>query len=409
MGVTAPAGGRVARRVCILAYERPFVDRQGSSTYLDHLARSLGAGGAEVHLRILQAPWRDQLRLSLLPGYLDAYASVALRGTWRRGEKFYARDPRNWLGRLGRAAARPQGPWALLRPEPAAAAWAAAEVARLAPDWVIANYFNAAEIFDRLPPGPSKAILLHDVFALRAESLEALGRPLDFDPAMIPREAAAFRAADLVLAIKPEEAAQVRGVAPGTAVATLPFAVDIPTTDLAAPRPPVALFVGAINPPNVDALDWLLDAIWPLVRRRRPDARLRVVGRVVERRAGAWPAGAEAVGFVEDLGPEYARAAAVLAPIRFGSGVKIKLVEGLAQGLPGIATPAGAEGLAALPPAALRVADTADGFAAALAAALDDPDPAAARQAARAAAAAHYARDAIARQLAADLDRVRPR
>ena len=48
---------------------------------------------------------------------------------------------------------------------------------------MIANYFNAAEVFDRLPPGPSKAILLHDVFALRPQSLEALGRPPDFDPA----------------------------------------------------------------------------------------------------------------------------------------------------------------------------------------------------------------------------------
>ena len=171
---------------------------------------------------------------------------------------------------------------------------------------------------------------------------------------MIPREARAFAAADLVLAIKAEEAAHVAATAPGTAVATLPFAVDIPATDLEGPRPPVALFVGAVNPPNVDALDWLLAEIWPRVRRRSPDARLRVVGRVAERAGVPWPEGAEAVGFVEDLAAEYAGAAVVLAPIRFGSGVKIKLVEGLAQGLPGVATPAGAEGLAALPPGVLR-------------------------------------------------------
>jgi glycosyltransferase involved in cell wall biosynthesis len=113
------------------------------------------------------------------------------------------------------------------------------------------------------------------------------------------------------------------------------------------------------------------------------------------------------VGFVEDLAAEYAGAAAVLAPIRFGSGVKIKLVEGLAQGLPGIATPAGAEGLAEIPPEELRIRETVEGFAAAVAEALDDPDPAVARRASRAAAAAHYARDAIARRLAADLDRGR--
>jgi succinoglycan biosynthesis protein ExoO len=399
------------RRVCVLAVERPYVHHQGSSSYLDHLVRSLRLVGAEVHLRILQPPNRRQLRLRLEPRFLEPYASVALYGAHRRGGHFYARDPRNWLARLGRPEALPAGPWALLRPTPAAAAWAAAEVARLAPDWVIANYFNAAEAFDRLPPasagGPSKAILLHDVFALRAGTLLALGRPPDFDAGMIAREAAAARAADLLLAIKPEEAAHVAGLAPLAAVATLPFAVDVPATDLAGPRPPVALFVGAVNPPNLDALGWLLAEIWPALRRRRPDARLRVVGRVAEAHPGPWPEGTEPVGFAEDLGAEYAGASVVLAPIRFGSGVKIKLVEGLAHGLPGVATAAGAEGLVPLPARVLRLAEAAEAFAAAVAAALDDPDPAAARAAARAAAAEAYARDAVARRLAADLDRAR--
>jgi glycosyltransferase involved in cell wall biosynthesis len=395
-------------RVCILAVERPFVHLQGSSTYLDHLVRSLAREGAELHLRVLQPPRRDQLRLRLEPRFLDPFASIALRGAVRRGAAFYARDPRNALAwARGAAAPAAAGPWTLIRPEPAAAAWAAAEVARLAPDWVIGNYFNAAEAFGRLPPGPAKAILAHDVFALRARSLAALGEPPDFDEAMIAREAAAFRAADLVLAIKPEEAAQVAALAPGTAVATLPFAVDIPATDLAAPRPPVALFVGATNRPNADALGWLLAEVWPALRRRRPDARLRVAGAVAASVAGPWPAGAEPVGFVPDLAAEYAGAAVALAPIRFGSGVKIKLVEALAHGLPGVATPAGAEGLVALPEPVLRIAATAEDFAAAVAAALADPDPAAARTAARAAAAAHYARGAVARRLAADLDRVR--
>ena len=141
-------------------------------------------------------------------------------------------------------------------------------------------------------------------------------------------------------------------------------------------------------------------------RRARPQARLRVVGRVAASFAGPWPEGAEPVGFVDDLAPEYAGASAVLAPIRFGSGVKIKLVEGLAHGLPGIATPVGAEGLVALPPAALKLAEDAQAFAAAVAATLANPEPTAARAAARAAIAGTYARDAVARRLAADLARV---
>jgi glycosyltransferase involved in cell wall biosynthesis len=403
-------GGGAAgpRRVCILAVETPYVHHQGSSTYLDHLVRSLRLTGAELHLRVLQRPRRDQLRLVLEPGFLDPYRSVALRSGLRRGAAFYARDPRNWLARLGTPDRPPTGgPWSLARPEPGAAAWAAGQVARLAPDWVIAHYFNAAEVFDRLPAGPSKAILLHDVFALRAESLAALGRAPDFDTGMIARETTAFRAADAVLAIKAEEAAHVARVAPGTATVPLPHAVDIPEGDLAAPRPPVAVFVGSVNRPNVDALAWLLAEIWPAVRRRHPDARLRVIGRVAASHEGPWPAGAEPVGFVADLATEYAAAAAVLAPIRFGSGVKIKLVEGLAHGLPGIATPVGAEGLAALPSRVLRIAGSAEGFAAAVAEVLANPDPAGTRAEARAAAATSYARDAVARRLATELDRIR--
>ncbi len=404
-------------RVVILAVERPFVHRQGSSTYLDHLARSLRLIGAEPHLRILQPPNPGQMRLSLEPDFLAPFASVALHRAFRRGARFYARSPSNWLGRFlpkappGGVGGAGSGPWSLLRPAPDAVAWAAAEVGRLAPAWVIGNYFNAAEAFAALPRcgagdgagGPSTAILTHDVFALRRDSLAALGRPPDFDEGMIPREAAAFRAVDLVLAIKPEEAAHVAATAPGTATATLPFAVDAPAQDLATPRPPVALFVGAVNPPNVDALGWLISDIWPRVRALHPAARLRVAGRVAESRPGPWPEGAEAVGFVPDLAPEYAGAAVVLAPVRFGSGVKIKLVEGLAHGLPGVATPEGAEGLGPLPAPVLQVAADAEGFAAAVVRALADPDAAATRARARTEATARWSRPAVARGLAAAL------
>ena len=401
-----------AFRVCILAVERPFVHRQGSSTYLDHLVRSLALTGAELHLRILQPPNPDQMRLSLQPDFLAPFASVALCGAVRHGARFYSTNLLNYLSKFRVPAPVPPGPWALLRPEPAAVAWAAAEVARLSPDWVIGNYFNAAEVFPALPgsvtPGPATAILTHDVFALRRDSLAALGRPPDFDEAMIPRETRAFRTTDLVLAIKPEEAAHIATLAPQTAVATLPFAVDAPPRDLAGPRPPVALFVGAVNPPNVDALGWLLAEIWPAVRARNPEARLRVAGRVVESHPGPWPEGAEAVGFVPDLAREYAGASVVLAPIRFGSGVKIKLVEGLAHGLPAVATSGGAEGIGALPGRILRVADGAEGFADALLRTLADPAPAETRALARAEAAARWSRTAVAAALRADLDRVRP-
>ena len=393
-------------RVCILADERPFVHLQGSSTYLDHLVRSLAPSGAEVHLRILQPPRRDQLRFRLEPRFLDPFASIALHGAGRRGADFYARDPRNWLGGAGRRSAGGRGP---LGAAPAGAGGGGlgggrgrAARAGLGDRQLLQRRRGLR----RLPPGPSKAILAARRLRLRARSLAALGGRRTSTRAMIAREAAAFRAADLVLAIKPEEAAQVAALAPGTAVATLPFAVDIPETDLAAPRPPVALFVGAINPPNADALGWLLAEIWPALRRRRPDARLRVVGRS-RASAGALARRRRAGRLRADLAAEYAGAAVALAPIRFGSGVKIKLVEapgarparrrhpGRRRGprRPAAAGPAHRRDRRGLRRGARRHARR--------------PRPGGGAGAARAAAAAHYARDAVARRLAADLDRVR--
>ena len=139
-------------RVCILAVERPYVHRQGSSSYLDHLARSLGARrrrAAPAHPAAAAArPAAPPARAGLPRRPTPASRSSAPCAAARRSTP--ATRGTGW-GALRRRRAPPDGPWALIRPEPAAAAWAAAEVARLAPDWVIANYVNAAEVFDRLP------------------------------------------------------------------------------------------------------------------------------------------------------------------------------------------------------------------------------------------------------------------
>ena len=131
----------------------------------------------------------------------------------RSGAAFYARDPRNWLGPLRRAAP-PDGPWTLLRPEPAAAAWAAAEVEGLAPDWVIANYVNAAEVFAQ--DGGSGASRSAPSLELRGEAaaFAAMGKPTT-PPAIgfkaLPRRTrvALVAGAGVVGALRPHHGVQV--------------------------------------------------------------------------------------------------------------------------------------------------------------------------------------------------------
>jgi glycosyltransferase involved in cell wall biosynthesis/GT2 family glycosyltransferase len=134
--------------------------------------------------------------------------------------------------------------------------------------------------------------------------------------------------------------------------------------------------------PNIDAMRWLVDEIWPAVLRRRPGAHLEIVGRqphpdvvsAVER------AGATLHADVADVRPFYWRAAVAVAPIRLGSGKRNKILHAFATNTPVVSTPTALEGIDALPGEHLLVAAGAQAFADAIVETLDDP-PAAARRA----------------------------
>ncbi|MGH3585320.1 MAG: glycosyltransferase family 4 protein [Pseudonocardia sp.] len=96
-----------------------------------------------------------------------------------------------------------------------------------------------------------------------------------------------------------------------------------------------------------------LRSTMPAVLRRCPGVRLRVIGRHAGQAlrtlaAGFGPAVA-LEGYVDDLDAVLSRSSAVIAPLRFGSGVKIKVLEALARGVPLIATERAAEGIPVRP------------------------------------------------------------
>ena len=106
-------------------------------------------------------------------------------------------------------------------------------------------------------------------------------------------------------------------------------------------------FVGAFNhSPNVEAVQFLLSSIWPRVLAERPNAELHIAGRGL---APDVVRGAQRVtyhGFVDDLSGFLRMVDVVLAPLRSGGGVKIKVLEAMAAGRPVVATSIGAEGIA---------------------------------------------------------------
>src|SRR5699024_7289551 len=103
------------------------------------------------------------------------------------------------------------------------------------------------------------------------------------------------------------------------------------------------------HPPNRDAVQYLKSTIWPLIRRELPEARLRIYGAYPSQKVRDLHCPAEGFhieGRVEKASEVVERGKLLLAPIRFGAGLKGKLVEAMQCGTPSVTTRMGAEGIA---------------------------------------------------------------
>ncbi len=141
------------------------------------------------------------------------------------------------------------------------------------------------------------------------------------------------------------------------------------------------LFLGSFRHlPNLSALRWMAEEVLPRVLEREPAARLVVVGSDPPP-AQTLPAPRDAVefrGFVEDVREPLGRYAVFVCPVRTGSGVRVKLLEAFASGIPVVSTRLGAEGLTETDGEICALADDPDRFAAKVVALLQDPEAGAA-------------------------------
>lgn len=126
------------------------------------------------------------------------------------------------------------------------------------------------------------------------------------------------------------------------------------------------LSVGAMfYPPNVDGTLWFTDEVYPRIRERLPDARLGLIGSrpaPAIRRLARDPS-IEVMGYVEDLLPHLERSAVWIAPLRFGSGMRVKILDAMTWGIPVVSTSLGCQGIAAIPGEEILVADDPSTFA----------------------------------------------
>jgi glycosyltransferase involved in cell wall biosynthesis len=136
------------------------------------------------------------------------------------------------------------------------------------------------------------------------------------------------------------------------------------------------LFVGQMDrAPNIDAILLFYDSILPAIRRLHAGACLHIVGKDPDPVVTALDDGSRCIvhGRVADLTPRYERAAVVVAPIRQGSGTRLKVLEALGRGKALVATSMAAEGLDLRPGVDLEIADEPETFARACARLLGDP------------------------------------
>jgi glycosyltransferase involved in cell wall biosynthesis len=190
------------------------------------------------------------------------------------------------------------------------------------------------------------------------------------------RYCAAF---DLVVTVSDDDAAYVRTHYGPAHVVTRRLPIDAtywhPSASADRTGSDLLVFTGLMNhPPNVDAAIHMARDVMPLIRARRPTARLRIVGRhpTPEVQALVELPGVEVTGEVADVRPHLEEATAVVVPLRFGSGSRQKILEAWAMRKCVISTTVGAEGLDGMDGVHLVVADAAADFAKAALRALGD-------------------------------------
>lgn len=326
--------------IAIVSKQRITGANNGSSAYLIAVAQSLKDAGFAVHLIQPSPTIAGRSPFFRLGSDLDVFDRHAIRGGVRLGARVVFASPRLWAaaawGLVGRIARKTglSGPMWRDRPAPYAVAtrWLEADHMFLreaiAPGTkaVIADYIFCHPAFESAPAGAGTAILMHDLFHARAG-----GKKDSVVTVTRDEETAMLATAGSVFAIQQSERDFVAREARGTRAVLVPM----PAYPVAYAQPGRAdrvLMVGSNTAPNIEGLRDFLANAWPRVYAAMPQARLQVAGSMDRAFLGeSWP-GVEFLGLVDDLDVLYQEAGVVISPLTFGSGLKIKLIEGMAQG-----------------------------------------------------------------------------
>ena len=361
---------------CVLSRQRVTGATNGSSVYLLGICNALRNDGWKVDLVCPSPAMFGRWPVIRLQREMDVFRSISIRGAVRVGSFVIATNPAI-AGRAGLAIAdrllRRVGLHlgALVRKAPHAIAVPSTDADKLfvtrrsrQPSLVVADYAFLSEMIPfTMSPRARTAIVMHDLFSAQKTD----NRPVSL---CLEREMELLAAADIVVAIQREEADIVASHLGKDRVIIVPMAAQ-PALHAQSGDGRTVMFVGSNTLPNVDGLEWLLADIWPTVIQRIPDARLVVVGSVCQS-VRTQRRDVRFVGQVESLADLYRDAAVIVSPLRSGSGLKVKLVEALANGKAMVGTSVTFQGVEHLAGTAAMCTDDAAAFSDAVVTSLQD-------------------------------------
>lgn len=194
---------------------------------------------------------------------------------------------------------------------------------------------------------------------------------------MLRYERAALGRFNHVIAVSPQDRDEMLKLDSSARITVVPTGVDTEqyrVVPAASADPPIIVFTGSMDwEPNIDAMEYFCQQIWPAVLNAFPNARFQIVGRnphVRVRRLAS--ASVEITGKVPSIVDYLSAATNVVVPLRIGGGTRLKIFEAMAMGKAVVSTSIGAEGLNVTSGENILIADTAETFGASILRLLQD-------------------------------------